>query len=93
MSMEIIVPDRIGTWASTYGDEAAEVWQKYLDAGILWVDRVGFNIVVRWSKPEVSDANREIIDGLIARGFLTDDLCPVTKDGTVLRWFSEDGNG
>jgi len=93
MSMDIVVPDRISDWAETYGSNAAAVWQKYVDAGIIFSEQVGFTIVVRWEKPAVGDANKTIIDGLIASGQLTVDLCPVTKDGAVLRWFSEDSNG
>ena len=93
MSMDIVVPDRISDWAETYGNGAGAVWQKYVDAGIIFSEQVGFTIVVRWGKPAVGDANKEIIEGLIASGQLTADLCPVTKDGAILQWFSEDGNG
>ena len=91
--MDIVVPDRISDWAGTYGDGASAVWQRYVDAGIIFSEQVGFTIVVRWNRPVVSDSNKGIIDELIANGELTADLCPVTKDGAILGWFSEDGNG
>lgn len=87
MSMEIVRADSVTEWIKSYeGPEVSEVWQRLLDVHIIKVEKVGFTIIVSWDKPEITDMNRETINAMISEGLLTEDLFPVCKDGSIIRW-------
>jgi|APGre2960657468_1045069.scaffolds.fasta_scaffold360835_1 hypothetical protein len=92
MAMEIVRADSVTEWIKSYeGPEVAEVWQRLLDAHIIKIEQVAFSILVSWDKPEITDENRDVINEMIAEGLLTDELFPVCKDGTVIRWGEQVG--
>jgi len=86
MSMEIIIPEQIQSWISSYGSEASGVWQRHLDAGVLVVETMPFHVLVRWGRPNISDENAETIKLLVDEGLITEDLFPKTKEGEAIRW-------
>ena len=87
MSITISASDQIADWIATYGDdEAAGVWQRCMDAGILATETVMFDLVVLWARPKLNKDNEPILESLVRDGIITDDFYPVTKDGEVVRW-------
>jgi hypothetical protein len=87
MSMTVSASDQIADWIATYGDDdAAVVWQRCMDAGILTTKTILFNIVVLWARPNLTDENEPLLESLVRDGIITEDFYPVTKTGEVIRW-------
>jgi hypothetical protein len=87
MSMNISVSDQIADWIATYGeDDAAGVWQRCMDAGILATETVMFDLVVLWARPKLSKENEPLLNSLVHDGIITDDFFPKNKDGEAIRW-------
>ena len=84
--MTVSASDQIADWIATYGDDdAAVVWQRCMDAGILTTKTVLFNIVVLWARPNLTDENEPLLESLVRDGIITEDFYTVTKTGEVIR--------
>ena len=85
--MTVSAPDQIADWIATYGDsDAAVVWQRCMDAGILTTKTVLFNIVVLWARPALSEESKPLLEALVRDKIITEDFYPMTKGGEVIRW-------
>ena len=85
--MTVSASDQIADWIATYGDDdAAVVWQRCMDAGILTTKTILFNIVVLWARPNLTDENEPLLESLVRDGIITEDFYPVTRAGEVIRW-------
>lgn len=85
--MTVSASDQIADWIATYGeDEAAVVWQRCMDAGILTTKTVLFNIVILWARPELSKENEPLLEALVRDKIITEDFYPMTRGGEVIRW-------